>query len=54
VVSTDYDCLSSMNTIALDKYKPMHRVLERVNNSMRSINDANCKIYHFIYRKKKI
>jgi hypothetical protein len=43
VVATDYDCLSQMNTAALDKYNQMHRRLQHVNNSIRTINDTNCK-----------
>jgi hypothetical protein len=52
VVSSDYDCLITMNTASLDKYKQMHRTLERVNNSIRTINDSNSKIYFIIYRKR--
>jgi hypothetical protein len=43
VVSSDYDCLTQMNTAALDKYNQMHRKLQHVNNSIRTINDTNCK-----------
>ncbi len=47
MVSSDYDCLSKMNIESLDKYTHMHRTLERVNNSIKSINDSNRKIYYF-------
>jgi uncharacterized protein YukE len=41
-----------MNTALLDKYKQMHQTLERVNNSIRTINDSNRKIYFFNSQKK--
>ncbi len=44
MVSSDHDCLMKMNVAALDKYKQMHQTLERVNNSVKSINDSNRKI----------
>jgi len=52
VVSSDYNCLTTMNTALLDKYKQMHQTLERVNNSIRTINDSNRKIYFFNSQKK--
>ncbi|CAF0829174.1 unnamed protein product [Rotaria sp. Silwood1] len=41
LVTSDYDCLSQMNTAALDKYNQMRRKLEHVNNSVRTMNDTN-------------
>ena len=43
VAASDYDCLTSMNTASLDKYKQMQQTLERVNNSVRSMNESNRK-----------
>ncbi len=43
MISSDYDCLTQMNTAALDKYNQIHRKLEHVNDSMRTMNDKNCK-----------
>ena len=44
VVTSDYECLSQMNSAALDKYNQMHRQVQRVNNSIRTMNDNNGKI----------
>lgn len=41
LVAADYDCLNKMNDVALDKYKQMGRTLERVNTSVRSMNESN-------------
>jgi hypothetical protein len=43
VVASDYECLTQMNTAAVDKYNHMHRKLQHINNSIRTMNDANCK-----------
>ncbi len=43
MVANDYDCLTQMNTAALDRYNQVHRKLQHVNNSIRTMNDANCK-----------
>ncbi|UJR27591.1 hypothetical protein I4U23_008872 [Adineta vaga] len=42
LVVSDYDCLTQMNTTALDKYNQLHRKLQHVNSSVRTMNDNNC------------
>lgn len=43
MITSDYDCLNQMNNAALDKYNQIHRRLQHVNNSVRTLNDTNCK-----------
>jgi len=41
VVSNDYDCLNQMNALALDKYNQIERKLERLNETVRTMNESN-------------
>ena len=41
VIAADYDCLNKMNAASLEKYKEMGGMLERVNTSVRSMNESN-------------
>ncbi|CAF0803004.1 unnamed protein product [Adineta ricciae] len=41
LVTSDYDCLIQMNNAALDKYNQMHRKLQHVNTSVRTMSDNN-------------